>query len=105
MKEHWTLKEVVEIIEIDEVLLSELEEEGIVCPTCHENASTKNFTRLDVEKMRIAKLLIEDMDVNHPGVEIILRMRQDMIDMRQQFDTILENLVRQVKEKLDESGS
>lgn len=100
-KEYWTLEEVIETVEIDADLLSELEEEGIVCPACNEKTSIKSFTGIDVEKMRIAKLLIEEMDVNNPGVEIILRMRQDMIDMRRQFDTILEDLAKQVRERLD----
>jgi MerR family transcriptional regulator/heat shock protein HspR len=101
IKEYWTLEEIVETVKIDEVLLSELEEEGIVCPTCEEGVSQKHFSGRDVEKMRIAKLLLEDMDVNLPGVEIVLRMRQNMIDMRKQFDSILEDLVRQVKERFD----
>ncbi|MFC1892344.1 chaperone modulator CbpM [Thermodesulfobacteriota bacterium] len=103
-KEYWTLEEVVETIEIDEVLLSELEEEGIVCPTCHANESSKSFSRIEVEKVRIAKQLIEEMDVNPPGVDIILRMRQNMIDMRKQFDSILEDLARQMKKRFDQNN-
>ena len=102
--EYWTLKEVIETIEIDEVLLRELEEEGIVCPTCRANESSKKFSRIEVEKVRIAKQLIVEMDVNPPGVGIILRMRQNMIDMREQFDTILEDLASQIKKRFDQDN-
>ena len=40
--------------------------------------------------------------VNIPGVEIILRMRQNMLQMKKQFDTILEDLVRQMKDTYPE---
>jgi hypothetical protein len=39
--------------------------------------------------------------VNLPGVEIILRMRQNMFEMRRQFDEILEDLARQLKQDLN----
>ena len=50
-----------------------------------------------MEKLRIAKLLMEEMEVNLPGVEIILRMRHDMIAMRAQFDAILDDLAEAFK--------
>lgn len=97
-KEYWTVQEVVEIIEIDEDFLTDLEREEIVCPTCPGGRSTKHFSAKDLERLRLAKTLMEDMEVNLPGIEIILRMRQDMIDMRRQFDHILEDMARQIKE-------
>jgi MerR family transcriptional regulator/heat shock protein HspR len=97
-KEYWTLTEVKRIFQIDERFLSELEEEEIVCPTCPNNASDKLFTAPDMEKVRLAKILTEDMDVNLPGVEVILRMRQSMIEMRRQFDAVLEDLARHLRE-------
>lgn len=97
-KEYWTVEEVQEIIEIDEDFITDLEREEIICPTCPEGQSAKRFSESDLERMRLAKTLMEDMDVNLPGIEIILRMRQDMIDMRRQFDRILEDMARQIKE-------
>ena len=97
-KEYWSITEVVKIFQIDERFLSELEEEEIVCPTCPNNASDKLFSALEMEKVRLAKILIEDMDVNLPGVEVILRMRQGMIEMRRQFDAVLEDLARHLRE-------
>ena len=65
-------------------------DEDIVCPTCREGASSQLFSAGELEKLRLAKILVEEMDVNLPGVEVILRIRQNMIDMRRQFDDILE---------------
>ena len=99
-KEYWTVSEVIEIFQIDEDIISYLEEEEIVCPECFEVQPTRRFSAVEFEKLRLVKVLMEDMDVNLPGVEVILRMRQSMLQMRQQFDDILEDLAAQIKENL-----
>ena len=45
---------------------------------------------------------LEEMGVKVAGVEIILRMRRMMFEMRKQFDDILEDLARQVRERMNE---
>jgi MerR family transcriptional regulator/heat shock protein HspR len=101
-KEYWTASEVVEIFELDGRFLQELEQEEIIFPLQEEHSPDKLFPPSELEKLRLAKLLVEDMGVNLAGVEIILRMRQTMFDMRMQFDAILEDLSRQVRKVLDE---
>jgi MerR family transcriptional regulator, heat shock protein HspR len=99
-KEYWTLSEVIEIVKMDEGTILYLEEEEIVCPECVDEQPAKRFSAIELEKLRLAKVLMEDMDVNLPGVEVILRMRENMIQMRRQFDAILEDLAGQFKESL-----
>lgn len=99
-KEFWTVSEVIEIFQIDEGTIAYLEEEEIVCPECFDEHPDKRFKAVDLDKLRLVKILMEDMDVNLPGVEVILRMRDNMIQMRQQFDDILEDLAAHVKETL-----
>jgi MerR family transcriptional regulator/heat shock protein HspR len=103
-KEFWTITEVVEIFEIGEDVLEELEEEEVLCPFCREDSPAKLFSATELEKLRIAKILIEDMGVNLPGVEIILRMRQNFFDMRRQFDEILEDLAAHLKQDLNNTS-
>jgi len=97
-KELWTVTEVVELFQFEETFLSELEEEEIVCPICQESPTTKLFPSSELEKLRLVKILYEDMGVNLPGIEVILRMRQSMFDMRKQFDVILEDLMQNLQE-------
>jgi MerR family transcriptional regulator/heat shock protein HspR len=92
MKEFWTRTEVVEFFQVDEGFLSSLEEEELLCPICREDVSTLVFPVQELEKLRLAKALVEEMGVNLAGVEIILRMREMMFSMRKQFDEILEDL-------------
>jgi MerR family transcriptional regulator/heat shock protein HspR len=101
-KEFWTISEVVEHFQVTERFLSELEEEEIVCSICREDTSIKQFATEDLERLRLAKILVEEMGVNLAGVEVVLRMRQRMIEMRRQFDDIFQDLARQIQKKLGE---
>ena len=98
-KEFWKITEVVEWFQIDRGFLDDLEEEEIICPTCREDSEEKLLSSGDLEKLRLARLLFEEMDVNMPGIEVILQMRQNMLDMRKQFDDILEDLASRLQGK------
>jgi MerR family transcriptional regulator, heat shock protein HspR len=100
-KELWTVDEVLEFFQVEEDLLCDLEAEEIICPACDQGLPTRRFDMHELEKLRIAKALIEEMDVNLSGVEVILQMRQNMIDMRRQFDAILEDLATQMDRLLE----
>ncbi len=94
------ITEVIEQFQIERGFLDDLEEEEIICPFCHENSSEKLFSESELEKLRLARILHEEMDVNLPGIEVILQMRQNMLDMRRQFDDILEDLASRLKKRL-----
>ncbi|RPI77080.1 MAG: hypothetical protein EHM45_10545 [Desulfobacteraceae bacterium] len=93
----WTMTEIIEEFRIDEDFFMELEQEEILCPACLANAPDKVFAESELEKLRLAKILMEDMGVNLAGVDIILRMRRDLFALRNQFDDILEDLAKQWK--------
>ena len=99
-KEFWTITEVVELFQIEERFITDLEEEEVINPVYRKEPPAKLFPNEEMEKLRVAKILIEDMGVNLAGVEIILRMRQNMFDMRRQFDAILEDLAKHMRETL-----
>lgn len=52
----------------------------------------------DADKARLVKLLVEELDVNLAGAEVILHMRSDMIAMQRQFGKILETLVSELRQ-------
>ena len=95
-KEFWTMEEVVTTLRIERGLLEQLEREEIICPVCTEEVPEKSLSARELEKAYLARLLMEEMDVNLPGVEVILRMRENMIEMRRQFDRILDDLSREI---------
>jgi len=100
-KDYWSITEVTEFFEVDERFLDDLESEEILCPTCRDDLPSKLFSKAELEKVRLAKILMEEMEVNLAGVEVILRMRKSMIAMRNQFDAILEDLARDMEQKLN----
>ena len=101
-KQHWSLTEVIEFFDVDERFLKDLESEEIICAEMAEADSARRFCMDELEKLRLAKILVEDMDVNLPGVEVILRMRRNMLDMRRQFDAILEDVNRHLRGRFRE---
>ena len=99
-REFWKLTEVIERFQISTNFIDELEEEEIICPACRGDSEEKVISSGDLEKLRLARILFEEMDVNMPGIEVILQMRQNMLDMRKQFDDILEDLANRLHDKL-----
>jgi MerR family transcriptional regulator, heat shock protein HspR len=58
------------------------------------------ISRHELERVRVVALLTEELDVNLAGAEVIIRMREDMIAMRRQFEEILVGLVAELKRGL-----
>ncbi len=101
---YWKITEIVERYQIDRRFLDDLEEEEIICPFCRESSSDKLLSDDELEKLRFARVLHEEMDVNLPGIDVILHMRQNMLDMRNQFDDILEDLASRFQDKMKVPG-
>ena len=59
----------------------------------------------DLDRARVVALLTQELEVNLPGAEVILRMRDDMIAMQRQFAEILASLVDELKRGLLNSRS
>ena len=54
----------------------------------------------DLERARLVALLLRDLEVNLPGAEVIVHMRDEMIAMRRQFAEILEELTAELRAAL-----
>ena len=93
-------KQVIEIFEVDESFLDILEAEDLVHPVQEESTREKVFPPDQVERIRIINNLVNDLEVNLAGVEVIMEMRENLIRMQRQFDQILETLVRELKTRL-----
>jgi MerR family transcriptional regulator, heat shock protein HspR len=93
-------KQVIEIFEVDESFLDILEAEDLVHPVQEESTREKVFPPDQVDRIRIINNLVNDLEVNLAGVEVIMEMRENLIRMQRQFDQILETLVRELKTRL-----
>jgi MerR family transcriptional regulator, heat shock protein HspR len=101
-QDYYYKREVIEIFQCDEGFLDLLVDEDLVRPVSIEQHSEAVFTPEELERVRIIKNLIQELDVNIPGVEVILSMRENMILMQNQFYEILETLVKELKHRLPE---
>ena len=51
----------------------------------------------DVDKARLARVLMNELDVNLAGAEVIVHMREEMLAMQRQFGKILETLIEEIR--------
>ncbi|MCL5124904.1 MAG: MerR family transcriptional regulator [Deltaproteobacteria bacterium] len=97
---YYRREQVLEIFDLQESFLDELEDEELIECSILEQAEGKIYSADQLERIRIISNLVHDLEVNLPGVEVILQMRENMIVMRRQFDQILEALVKEIKVRM-----
>lgn len=99
-QDYYSRQQVIEIFGFDERFLDELEEEELIFSKPLDCYPERVFSLDQVDRIRIINNLVSDLNVNLPGVEVILEMRDNMIRMQYQFDQILEAIVKELKVRL-----
>jgi DNA-binding transcriptional MerR regulator len=102
-EQYYYRKQVIELFDCDEAFLDELEAEALVHSIEAGTGGERVFSSDQVERIRIITNLVRDLEVNLPGCEVILEMRERLINMRSQFDQILAMLVTHFKKRSRES--
>ncbi len=92
-RKYLRITEVIELCGVDEKFVRRLEREHLIRALTRQNH--KLYSLDQVDRVRVARLLIEDMDVNIEGAEVVLNMREQMIAMQRQF----KHLVRRLNEQ------
>jgi MerR family transcriptional regulator/heat shock protein HspR len=93
------LEEVRVQLAIDDALLREVCAEGLVEVKQSADADAV-ISEEDAERLRVITVLMREMDVNLPGAEVILHMREDLCAMQRQFDEVLRTLVDELRQRL-----
>ena len=70
------------------------EKVGVITPR-RSRGNVRLYSDRDIALLQRVKTLVDDMGVNLPGVEVILRMMQRMGEMQQQLEEAQEELKRQ----------
>jgi MerR family transcriptional regulator, heat shock protein HspR len=94
-RKYLRITEVTRICGVDSKFVIRLERENVIAPIVRR--SQKLYPLDQVDRVRVARLLIEEMGVNLEGAEVALNMREQMIAMQRQFNEILRLLRRQLK--------
>jgi MerR family transcriptional regulator, heat shock protein HspR len=94
-RKYMRITEVTKICGVNVQFVKRLEQEQVISPIVRRN---EKFYPLDqVDRVRVARLLIEEMGVNFEGAEVALHMREQMIAMQRQFNEILRLLGKEFK--------
>jgi len=71
---------------------------GVVKPY-RSGGNIRYYSEADIDQLRHIKALMEDMGINMAGVEVILKLREKMVEMQHRID-LLEAELRKCK-KID----
>jgi hypothetical protein len=82
----FTRQQVLELLEIEEGFLLELEEEEIVRGDAASDPA--RYSEQMLERARVAHNLVAVLEVNLPGAAIILRMRDEMAELRHRVEEL-----------------
>ena len=97
-RKYLRITEMIRICGVDTSFVKRLERE-LISPVLRR--SEKLYPLDQVDRVRVARLLMEEMGVNLEGAEVALHMREQMIAMQRQFNEVLRLLGRELKKKLD----
>ena len=82
-------RRLLELLEGDSAFLEECLRAGVVRVTRRED---EVWAAEDVGRVLVARTLVRDLEVNWAGVEIILRMRGELLETRRQVEGLLRML-------------
>ncbi|KPV47430.1 MerR family transcriptional regulator [Kouleothrix aurantiaca] len=80
----YTIKIAAALCGMHEQSLRMYERRGLIAPR-RSAGNIRRFSDADVEQIRFIKRLIDDLGVNLAGVEVILHMRRQMVDLQEQL--------------------
>ena len=86
-EQYYTIKVAAELCGMHEQSLRMYERRGLVTPQ-RSPGNFRQFSDEDVERIRFIKRLIDDLGVNLAGVEVILHMREQLLQAQAELDTL-----------------
>jgi MerR family transcriptional regulator, heat shock protein HspR len=89
-RKYLRITEVVELCGVNKEFIRRLERERLIRPL--PSQKRKLYSLDQVDRVRVARLLIEDMGVNIEGAEVALHMREQMIAMQRQLKELVRRL-------------
>jgi len=88
-KKRYTISVVAEMYNIHPQTLRLYEKEGLIKPY-RSKGRTRYYTEEDLKRLELVLTLSRELGVNLAGIEIIIRMREQMEEMERQIQKLLE---------------
>jgi DNA-binding transcriptional MerR regulator len=89
-RKYLRVTEVIKICGVEEAFLDSLEKASMVRPIIRQRR--KLYAMDQVDRVRVAHVLIEELGVNLAGAEVALHMRSQIMAMQRQFKTLVRRL-------------
>jgi len=84
---------VANMLNIHPQTLRQYEREGLVKPS-RTQGSMRLYSQCDIDRMKMILRLTRDMGVNLAGVDVVLRLKEQMDQMEQEIEQLKEELYR-----------
>ncbi len=85
---HYTRKQLLELLDTDDGFIATLEQEEVIVVDSPEEGMGEFSDRM-LERARVAQNLVRDLEVNMAGVAVIVRMREEMAELRHRLEELL----------------
>ena len=92
-KKYFRLAEIIQICDVSEKFVLSLEREKLI--TSVRRKRVKFYPVDQVDRIRVAHVLIKQMGVNLQGVEVALHLRRQVIDLRRDIAALVDRLRHQ----------
>jgi hypothetical protein len=79
---HIAIEHLIEIVDGDDELVMLLIEEGVIV------SSEQGFSAADVDRVLCSSTLVRQLEVNVAGVDIILRLREELARLRHRLSEL-----------------
>src|SRR3989304_1961896 len=88
-KAGYMISAIAEMYKIHPQTLRLYERQGLLKPS-RSQGNTRLYTEQDLERLEVILTLTRDMGVNLAGIEVVLNMREKMIEMEHQMQEFME---------------
>jgi hypothetical protein len=76
----YTYQHLLELVDGDDELIARLVEEGEIV-----RRDEGDIVTVDVERVLVARTLLRELEVDWPGIEVILRLRDELVRARRRI--------------------
>ena len=97
VKKIYYINQVIEKTNLNEEQIKRIEEEGLIDIRVENNI--RYFIEEDVEKLILIKRLMDDLELNLAGIDVVLNMRNKLIELQENFLNFIEQLKEEIKKE------
>ncbi len=92
----FTISVVAQRFDLHPQTLRVYEREGLISPR-RSSGNTRLYSEADMERIRVILSLTRDLGVNLAGVDVILRLKEQLRELERERDEILRFIVEEVR--------